>query len=98
MTPLEKAELIVIAAATAAAWTAMGSREWSPPLGNLAAWAAGLVFSQGLLRDLIRLALPRTESEKRRVVCLCAESVVGAGLLAAALALTLLGAGQSVTL
>ena len=98
LTRMEKVELVLIVAATTAAWAGMGSREWAPPLGSLAGWAAGLLFGQGLLRDLVRLALPRPEGEKRRLACLCAESALGLVLLLAAAAVALLGVTQTVAL
>lgn len=98
LTRMEKAELALIAAAIAAAWAAMGRREWSPSLGGLAGWAAALILAQGLVRDLVRLALPRPEGERRRLACLCAESAIGMVLLLAAAAITLLGVTQTVAL
>lgn len=88
----ERVELGLGAAALVAVAAATAGLEWSVSLGTLVCYAAIVVLGQGLVRDLARLLLrPGAPSKRERLVCLCAESTVGIGLVAAGAALLLVG-------
>lgn len=101
-TRAEALEAALIAAAAGAVFLAWGGRVWTPALGKAVGYGAALLLGQGLVRDLTRLAWRRARGEARRpgrrIACLCAESTVGLALVGAAVGLTLLGVGDTVTL
>ena len=73
---------------------------WEPQLRWLFGYAAATILGQGLLRDVVRLALRRGQRPApTRLTCLCAESSLGLTLLLlGAGGLTLLGVTQTVRL
>ncbi len=97
MTRADKLECAVIAA-VAVAWAALAPRSWSGAAGTAIGMAGGLLLAQGLLRDIAKLALRRDSAEKKRIVCLCAESSIGLLLVTSGAALALLGLNQPVTI
>lgn len=92
MTRATRIELIAIAAAVMAAYALAPWLPRHPALGEVVLAAAVLLLAQGLLRDLVRLlATRRAPAARREMRCVCAESVVGVGVVAAGLGA--LGAG-----
>jgi hypothetical protein len=88
----ERVELVLGAVALTAVAVATGGLEWSLSLGTLVCYAAIVILGQGLVRDLARLLLrPGPPAKRERLLCLCAESTVGIGLVAAGTALLLVG-------
>jgi hypothetical protein len=88
----ERVELVLGALGLLAVAAATGGLEWSVSLGTLVCYAAIVILGQGLVRDLVRLLLRSGPPAKReRLVCLCAESTIGMGLVAAGAALLLVG-------
>lgn len=92
-------ELPALGVALVATFLLTPGLAWTPEAGALMGYAAAVLLGQGLLRDLLRLALAgRSGAPRRRVPCLCAESTLGLGLLAAGLLLLGLGLGGPVAL
>jgi len=92
-------ELVLIAVAVGGIWLATPGQAWELPLGTALAYASALVLGQGLVRDLVRLAVRRSPGQPRqRLVCLCAESSLGLVMLAAGLTLLLAGVEEPVVL
>lgn len=93
---LQRLELVLIALGLGATWALGDGLSWSPRCGALAGYAAAVLLGQGLLRDLLRLALGGRVPVTRRMRCLCAESTLGLVLLVAGAALLLLGLEEPV--
>lgn len=88
----ERVELVLGALGLTAVAAATGGLEWSLSLGTLVCYAAIVILGQGLVRDLARLLLrPGPSAKRERLPCLCAESTVGIGMVAAGAALLLVG-------
>jgi hypothetical protein len=99
MTRAEVVEVIIIIALIAAVWLLPGPGVWTIAFGKAVAYSAALLLAQGLIRDIARLAFARrAEGEKRRIMCLCAESTLGLILIVMGLGLTLIGIQDVVTL
>jgi hypothetical protein len=100
MTRAEIVEIVLIAAAIPAAALAPGRDvTWTLAFGKVVGYSAALLLGQGLLRDVLHLALVRrAPGEGRRIACLCAESTLGLVLVAAAVGLTLIGIEDTVAL
>jgi hypothetical protein len=95
MAKADKVELVTIGLASIA-WAIFDRQSWSGAAGTLLGMAGALLLTQGLLRDVIKLALRRERSEKKRIACLCAESSIGLLLVLAGMALAALGLNQPV--
>ena len=74
------------------------SGAWNPRFGALLSYSAALVLGQGLIRDLVRLAIQGRQEPTRRMACLCAESTLGLTVLVAGAGLLLLGIEDRVSL
>lgn len=96
---LNRIELPALALAVLATFLLTPGLAWAPQSGALMGYAAAVLLGQGLLRDLLRLALAgRSSAPRRRIPCLCAESTMGLGLLLVGLLVLGLGLGGPVAL
>ena len=93
---LVRLELALLVVVLGASWAASAGLDWRPRFGALALYAAAVILAQGLIRDLLRLALQGRGQVTRRLRCLCAESTIGVGLLGAGALLLLLGLEEPV--
>ena len=98
LTRFERGELLAILLLIPALYLALGELSWSPRVGALAAYGAGLLLGQGLVRDLVRLVLEGRQQPTVTLRCMCAETTIGVAVLLGGLGLLLLGIEQSVTL
>lgn len=88
----ERVELGLGAAALVAVAAATAGLAWSVSLGTLVCYSAIVILGQGLVRDLARLLVRSgTPAKREKLLCLCAESTVGIGLVVAGAALLLVG-------
>jgi hypothetical protein len=87
-------------AALAVTFAATGGLAWQVPFGTAMGYGAAALLAQGLVRDVVTLALRRRSGggAPRRIGCLCAESTVGLLLVALAVGITLLGISEPVLL
>lgn len=98
LTRLEAAELAAIACLVPALYLIVGDATWTLRFGSAVAYASALFLGQGLVRDLVRLALEGRKAPTRTLRCLCAETTVGLVALGAGLGLLLLGIEDTVEL
>ncbi len=98
-TPLEKLEILAIGVLLPVTWSATSQIECEFPFGQMVGLIAALLLGQSLLRDVVLWFRGRkSQTEKRRIGCLCAESTIGLTLALTAVGLSLLGITQVVTL
>jgi len=98
MTSAERTEAAVMSG-LALGWAAIAPLRWAGSLPVVVGWFAALLLAQGLVRDVVKLAVTRARSKGgRQIRCLCAESTVGLLLLSVALALVLCGIDQPIAL
>lgn len=95
MTRLEKTELASIPLAGIGAWLVAPLLPGRPTPGDLLLTAAALLLLQGLIRDIGLLAVRGRDTKAANMParCLCVESAVGAGGVAAGLGLLGVGIG-----
>lgn len=97
-TRFERGEVLAILLLLPVLYLTLGELSWSPRVGALAAYGAGLLLGQGLVRDLARLALEGRKQPTVTLRCMCAETTLGVAVLLGGLGLLLLGVEGSVTL
>ena len=98
-TRLEAIEFTLILLLLPLFWWLSNQYPIQVPLGKLIGFVAALLLSQSLFRDLVLWWQKRkSDTPKRRIGCLCAESTIGLSLAGAAIAMSLLGLQQEVRL
>ncbi|MBZ0271307.1 hypothetical protein K8I61_04675 [bacterium] len=93
---MDRTEIAIIVLLILAAFDSARGMTFAVPAGVAIGALAGLLFVQGLLRDIARLLILPAAGERHRVLCLCAESSVALTLLVVALGLALIGVTQSI--
>lgn len=102
MRTFEWSELGLIVLSSGVLWLSTPDLSWTLSYGTLLCYAAGLILSQGLIRDLSLIVKRRLKGEAKaegaRLKCLCAESSLGILVILLGSAMLFLGIEKSVTL